>query len=192
MSSPADAGEAPPRVPEDGPGNAVELRYLASSIWADLARAAGGLALSLVPLAAGGPPWPVSLGLLALAALFAVFLVQSWRRGRSLVRLSEDGVALLSGGGARQLAWRDLGHLRLRWFGPRRRGAGWLDLELRGSGSGERLSFTSGLAGFEQLLERAVLAADRNGVELEPVTRANLAEVRAVVRGPAGSWAPRG
>lgn len=185
MSNPADAGEPRPHTP----GGAIELRYLAPSIWGDLARAVGGLTVSLAALALGDPPWPLFLGLSALAALFAAFLTQSWRRGRSLVRLSEDGVALVYADGTHRLAWRDLQQLRLRWFGARRPGAGWLDLELRGDG--QRLSFTSGLAGFERLLEQAALAAERNGVALEPVTRANLAEARAV-RGPAGSSAPRG
>lgn len=173
----------------DVPGDEVELRYAARSIWADLARGIGGLTLSLAPLALASPPWPVFLGLFGLAALFAAFLLQTWRRGESAVRLSEGGIVLLSGTGSRGLAWRDLERVRLRWFGPRRAGAGWLDLEL--CGGGERLTVTSGLAGFEQVLGQAVAAAERNGVELEAVSRANLAEVLAA-RGPAGSSAPRG
>ena len=174
-------------VPEDG----IELRYAAGAIRADLARAAAGLALASAAIAAR-PPWPVALGLVGLAALFATFLLQTRRRGRSAVRLGAHGITLvLPSSRSRRLAWRDLERLRLRWFGPRRPGAGWLDLELRGGG--ERLTLNSSLGRFDLVLDQAVRAAERNGVELGPVTRANLAAVRGSVRDDRpGSWAPRG
>lgn len=177
-------------VPEDD----LELAYRRRAIFADLARGAGGLALVLWPLGALSPAWPVAFGLAALGGLFAVFLFQTWRRAQLRVRLGDEGIAV-SGPRPRRLRWRELRSLRLRWFGPRRSGAGWLDLEL--AGDGERIALTSTLEGFEEVLERAVAAAERNGVALEPVTRANLAAwrgraARGPLRSPAGSSAPRG
>ena len=177
-------------------GDDLELSYRRSPILADLGRAAAGLVLALVPLVLLSPAWPVALGLLGLAILFAAFLRQTWRRRGTRVRLAGDAI-VLAGPQEQRLAWRDLELLRLRWFGPRREGAGWLDLELRGGG-GERIGLTSALEGFELVLARALAEARRNGVLLEPVTQANLTAVLdraaarpAPVRAPAGSSAPR-
>lgn len=175
-------------------GDELELGYRTGPIVADLARAGAGLVLVLTPLVMLTPSWPVALGLLGLAALFAVFLHQSWRRRGTRVRITEEGIELV-GEQDRRLAWRELDLLRLRWFGPRRQGAGWLDLELRGAG--KRIAVTSGLEGFDLVLGRALAAAERNGVVLEAVTQANVAAVlreaeRAALKDPAGSSAPRG
>lgn len=164
------------------PGDDLELGYRWAPIWADLLRAGGGLGLALLPLVLLTPPWPVALGLVALGAVFALFLLQTWRRQHSLIRLSEEGIAV-TGATERALAWRDLDRLRLRWFGPRRQGGGgWLDLEL--SGRGQRIAVTSALDGFELVLDRALAAAERNGVALEPVTRANLEAALGAAPGP--------
>jgi len=166
-------------------GDDLELGYRRAPLLADLARAAAGMVLVLLPLAFLSPPWPVALGLTGLAALFAVFLRQTWRRRSMHVRLGPDGIVLAGNGDrrCRRLAWSDLDGLRLRWFGARRVGAGWLDLELRGGG--QRIAITSALNGFDLVLDRALAAAERNGVRLEPLTRANLEAARgAPPRGP--------
>ena len=74
------------------------------------------------------PSWPVTFGLVVLIALFVGFLVQTWRRQHSRVLLVPTGVAVI-GDGQRRLAWRDLEGLRLRWFGSRGQGRGWLELD---------------------------------------------------------------
>lgn len=157
----------------------VELSYRPYPILADLGRAGAGLALTIAPLFLLAPPWPVAAGLVGLAALFAVFLHQTWQRSRTRILLRLDGIEL-TGASARFLAWDDLDRLRLRWFGRHRPGAGWLDLELRGGGS--RFSVTSSLEGFELVLQRALAAAERNGVAIEPLTRANLAALGRAAR----------
>jgi hypothetical protein len=149
----------------------VDLVYRTVPRIADYLRACAGLALAGVPLVVADPAWPVWLGLLALVVLFLVFLAQTWQRQRSRVRLSTSGVALLAGA-ERRLAWRDLDALRLRWFGSRRQGRGWLELELRGGG--ERLVMTSALERFDTVVAEAVHAARDNGLSLEPSTRANV------------------
>jgi hypothetical protein len=150
---------------------ALDLAYRTAPLVADYARAGAGLALAGVPLVAADPAWPVRLGLLALVALFLVFLAQTRQRQRSRVRLSAGGLALVAGA-ERRLAWRDLAALRLRWFGSRRLGKGWLELELRGGG--EHLVVTSALERFDAVVAAAVRAARDNGLPLEPSTRANL------------------
>ena len=149
----------------------VELGYRKTAMLVDSLRGWTGLALSGLPLLTMRPIWPVALGLMALVGLFAGFLWQTWQRQHSRLRLTSSGVALV-GGVERELAWHDLDGLRLRWFGTRRHGRGWLELELRGRG--QRLVVTSALDGFDQVVSEAVRAANRRGLPLEAATRANV------------------
>jgi hypothetical protein len=162
---------APDGVHQAAAAGAVDLAYRTAPLVADYLRGCAGLALAGIPLVATDPAWPVGLGLVALVALFLVFLAQTRQRQRSRVRLSAGGVAVLAGA-ERRLAWRDLDALRLRWFGSRRQGKGWLELELRGGG--ERLVLTSALERFDAVVAKAVHAARDNGLPLEPSTRANV------------------
>jgi hypothetical protein len=170
------AGQEPDSAPGTLPGDAVELAYRTGPLLADYGRAAGGLALALAPLLLLQPPWPVQLGLVGLAVLFAAFLVQTWRRQHSRLLLTPAGVALV-GPHEGRIAWAELDGLRLRWFGSRRPGGsgGWLELELRGGG--QRIVVTSALRRFEDVLADAVDAAERNRLPLEPATRTNIAAV---------------
>lgn len=155
----------------DIPESDLELSYRSRAVMADVLRAGSGLALTLAPLFFLAPSWPVAAGLVALAGLFGVFLYQTLKRRSSRVRLGRDRIALVDPE-VHELAWHNLDGLRLRWFGPRRPGAGWLDLELRGGS--ERIAITSALEGFELVLERSLAAATRNGVVLEAFTQANV------------------
>ncbi|MEK0085933.1 hypothetical protein [Benzoatithermus flavus] len=167
------ARQRPDSAPLALPKDAVELAYRKPSLLADYLRAIGGLVLTLLPLALFDPPWPVRLGLVALAALFTAFLVQTRQRHQTRLRLTPEGIARV-GRPRQQVTWQELDHLRLRWFGPRRAGGngGWLELELRGGS--KRLVITSALDRFEDVLADAVDAAARKGLPLEPATRANV------------------
>ena len=149
----------------------VELAYRKMPLLADYFRGWAGLGLAALPLITMAPSWPVTLGLVVLIGLFLGFLVQTWRRQRSKVLLIPTGVAVI-GDGQRRLAWRDLDGLRLRWFGSRGQGRGWLELELRGGGV--RLVVTSALDRFDDVVAEAVQAANDRALPLEPATRANV------------------
>lgn len=159
--------------------NEVELAYRTAPLVADYLRAAAGVGLTVVPLVVMDPAWPVDIGLVALLVMFLSFLVQTWRRQHTRVLLAPSGVALVQPA-ERRLAWSELEGLRLRWFGSRRQGRGWLELEL--SGEGRRLVISSNLDRFEMVVKAALDAAHANGVVLDPPTRAN---VDALLRGPA-------
>ena len=156
----------------DAASRAVELTYRRIPMLADYCRGWAGLILAAFPLVTLAPAWPVKLGLLGLMLLFLVFLIQTWRRQRSRVLLAPGGLSV-AGDDQRRLAWRDLDGLRLRWFGSRNRGRGWLELELRGGG--QRLVLTSALDQFDEVVAQAVQAANDRGLPLEPSTRANVA-----------------
>ena len=111
------------------------------------------------------------MGLTALTAMFALFLVQTWRRQHVRVLLWPSGLALVDRA-QRRLTWDQLERLRLRWFGSRRQGKGWLELEL--AGNGQRLVLSSALEGFDRVVAAAVAAARANDVALEPATSANI------------------
>lgn len=170
MTQPVHVRTDPP-AHHDAAWGEVELGYRRMPMLADYFRGGTGLGLSGLPLVTMQPSWPIGLALLALAGLFAGFLRQTWRRQHSRLRLAASGVALIGNDG-RQVAWRELDGVRLRWFGTRRQGHGWLELELRGSGS--RLVVTSALDRFDQVVADAVQAANDRGLRLEPATRANI------------------
>jgi hypothetical protein len=167
---------------------AVELAYRPAGLIADYLRAGLGLALCAAPLLLPALPLAVRLGLLVPACLCLALLVQTWRRQRTKIWLSAEGVALVAGRRC-WLPWRHLDRLRLRGFNfGRGTQGGWLELELRGRR--QRLVVTSGLERFEAVLAAAVAAAGARGLALEPITLANLAALRRL-RDPAGSWEPR-
>ena len=155
----------------DAPTDAITLGYRNLPLFADYFRGWAGIALAALPLATMQPAWPVALGLVCLIALFTVFLVQTWRRQHSTVILAPAGLAVVEQS-ERRLAWDDLERLRLRWFGSRNHGRGWLELELRGQGV--KLVITSALERFDAVVSDAVRAANDRGIPLEPATRANV------------------
>ena len=79
----------------------VELAYRTVPLLADYFRGWAGLGLAALPLVTMTPSWPVALGLVALIALFLVFLVQTWRRQHSrVIAGARAGVALIGDGSA--------------------------------------------------------------------------------------------
>lgn len=174
------------RAHQDADPAAVVLTYRTASLIGDYLRGAAGLGLTLVPLLTLAPTWPIRLGLSVLLVMFAVFLVQTWRRQRLIVRLSRYGLALVART-ERQLAWSELDGLRLRWFGSRRYGSGWLELEL--SAGSRKLVLSSMLDQFDRVVTAAVAAARQNHVPLEPATHAN---VEALLGGAARGRAQGG
>jgi len=156
----------------DAAAGEVVLAYRKVPLLADYFRAAAGLALATLPLVAMEPAWPIAIGLVGLVGLFIAFLAQTWRRQHARVTLAPGGIAVLDGTNKR-LGWHELDAMRLRWFGARREGRGWLELELHGGG--KRLVLTSALDRFDSVVAEAAHAAEANAVPLEPVTQANVA-----------------
>lgn len=167
----AAASPRAPAGPDGTSGTTVELAYRRTPLLIDYARGLIGLALGTAPLVLLQPPLVLRLFLALLVLLFALFLLQTWRRQRMVVQLSATGIGP-AGRDGRELAWRDLDRLRLRWYGPRG-GGGWLELQLRGGG--RRLRLISTLAGFDRVVAEAADAAARNRLRLDPVTDVNLA-----------------
>lgn len=146
--------------------------YPTSAMAGDYVRAAAGLLPSAALLAAvpTGPAATVILG--GFAAIFAVFGLRTVVRHGTSIELGEDG---LRATGTRQqtIRWAELDRFKLSYYSTRRdRRSGWMQLEL---GAGRtRVQIDSRIAGFDEVVRRAVSAAEARGVPLSEATGANL------------------
>jgi len=142
-------------------------RYPAASLSRDYLRAGIGIAITfpLLLFAEATPAVAVILG--GLAALFAGFALRTLGRQFAAVEVGGTAIAV----GRKRIPWARLDAVRLRWFGRRRSGAGWMDMRLRGAGT--RITIDSELDGFLDIARRAARAAVANGLTLSEATRAN-------------------
>lgn len=148
-------------------------RYPPSALLGDYARAALGLALTLLPLLLVAMP-PVAAAIFALLALlFALFALSTLMRQLGTVAVDERGIEV-EGGWRRRIDWQQLRRVRLRWFAARRdRRAGYMQLVL--AGGGRRIAIDSRIADFDTIAAAAARAAEARGLALSEATRANLA-----------------
>ncbi|MCW2245093.1 hypothetical protein M2352_000684 [Azospirillum fermentarium] len=152
---------------------ARDLRYPATAVWGDYARAGVGLVLTAGPLLALPVAVWAAVPLAAAALLFAVFAVRTVGLHRLRLRRTGDGVTVRGLAGTVALRWADLTGVRLRFYSTRRdRRDGWFQAVLAGPGG--RIRIDSRLDGFDGLMEDAVWAARRNGVALDRTTCGNL------------------
>ena len=179
--------------------------YPIGTLSSDYMRVAVGLALTLGPLLLLELAVPIAWLLAALAILFVWFGLRTGLRQLSAVELSPQGIAI-RGPFGRQLAWDELAHMKLAYYAPRGWGSprrrdrhhersgerherdegqrGWLQLTLQGP-RGRPLRIESTLEGFDQVLRRAMAAAVRRQIELDPTTTANLSALGVDRDGPA-------
>ena len=138
----------------------------------DYLRAAAGFAPALAILVFSSPG-PVGRGIVAaFAALFALFGLRAALRHATVIEASETELRA-SGPLAAAIRWGELDQLRLAYFSTHRdKRDGWMQLDLRGGRSNIRLD--SRIDGFNELVERAALAAAACGLELNAATAANL------------------
>jgi hypothetical protein len=149
------------------------LRYPIATLYGDYLRAAFGLVLTAGPLLLLNLAHAVALLLAALGLLFAWFGARTVLRHLSRVELSANAIAL-RGPVVRRVAWADLDHMKLAYYAPRRaHDQGWLQLTLR-STDGSAIQLDSTLAGFDQVLDQASVAARAKALPLDAATHANL------------------
>ncbi len=153
------------------PGLSIH-RYPTGSVLADYGSALVGMALTLGPLAAFNVIPVVVYILGALGALFLAFGFRTLLRHLTRVEVSSERIRIEGpAGGA--FRWRQLDAMSLRYYATRRdKMGGWMQLKIKGDGRAVTLDST--LVGFNDIVRRALRAAEDNGVALASGTLANL------------------
>jgi len=153
-------------------------RYPWAALRGDYLRAGAGLLMTVGPLFTVPVSSVAGFVLAALAVLFGALALRTM--GRQLTRYEATSAAVtrigpsLPGLGRRTIAWRDLSHLKLRFYTTRRdREHGWMQLKLTGPAGG--LSIDSTLHGFDDIARHAAAAARINRLALAPATASNFA-----------------
>ncbi|EWY40683.1 hypothetical protein N825_35805 [Skermanella stibiiresistens SB22] len=151
------------------------FRYPPGPLYGDYARAAAGLALTgLPPLLLSLSPW-VWVPMAAAAGLFAIFGARTAQRHATVIEMDDDRVTARGPLGG-SISWEHLAHVRLNYYSTRRdRGLGWMQLKLKGSGSGETVRLESTLDGFDEIAERVAEVARSKGIGMTDTTISNFA-----------------
>ncbi len=152
----------------------MTYRYPPRAVIGDYLRAAVGLTVGLGVLLSV----PNSLIILLIfGGLSLIFLLFGLRTAqRHLTQLTLDGEGIFRRDLFSQtLLWRDLQHMRLRYFGTQRQhkgGSGFMQLTLKGHG--RPMKIESDIEGFEYIARQAAEAAKSNGISLDAASAGNL------------------
>ncbi len=162
--------------------SSADLRYPRQTLWADYVRAGAGALLCGLPLLLVDVNHWVAVLLGAGFVLFGAFFVRTALRQRTHYLLGPD--TLCADGPAGTLVeWNQLDRMRLSYFSTKRdRSGGWMQLVV-GSAGARAVKVDSSLDGFYDVVERAALAAEAKGLELNRTTRINLRSMGISVAG---------
>jgi hypothetical protein len=149
-------------------------KYPVRAVAGDYFRTSTGLFLTAGPLLLVEVADVLKVILFLLLLVFLIFGLRTMFRQATAVMLCDKGIRTGRGFASEKvIPWRDLQHLKLRYFSTRRdREAGWMQLQLGGSGG--KLSLDSAIDGFEQIVAEATGFAETNGLKLESTTLENL------------------
>ena len=156
------------------------MYYPFSRLWPDYLRSGLGLLICLGLLLFAAPQSVIFVLLVGLSLLFACLGVVTLWRQQIEVQLDSSGVASYGrwhfGQRRRVIPWAEASGVTLRYYSTRRdRSEGWLQLTIEGHGG--RLRVDSDLIGFPPPAREALSAADRYGIPLSDVTRANATRI---------------
>lgn len=150
----------------------IQCRYPTRVVMRDYLLSGAGLAVFFLPVALLNLPPIPRIVLSALGALFLIFGLQVYRRHRTRIELTDDGLSVAPGD--RELHWNALSRLALSYFAVRRDGErGWMELKL--SSETQSIRLDSRMQGFSEIAACAARAAGDNGLALDAATLANLA-----------------
>lgn len=161
-------------------------RYPRRALMGDYARAAVGLGVGLGVLITVPPAPAIIIIFGGITLLFLVFGLRTLQRQLVQVAITSDGI-LAAGLITHSVPWQALDRLTLRCYGTRRQmregSGGFLQLTLRGGGRSVRLE--SSIDGFDEIVRRAAVAAQANGVSLDPTSAGNLLDLGVDADAPA-------
>jgi hypothetical protein len=150
----------------------VELRYPLGSLVYDYLRGMIGLGISVVILQSIELDSLIFWVILALAALFLVWLVNTALRHASRIRFDEEGLQSMPWP-KKTIAWNGLEEMALRYYSTKRkRKDGWMTLSLKAGK--EKIDIESSLPHFADIVARAAYAAKQANLALDQVTLENM------------------
>ncbi|MHA1600801.1 MAG: hypothetical protein ACTSW2_08230 [Alphaproteobacteria bacterium] len=161
-------------------------RYPRRALMGDYVRTAVGLGVGLGVLTTV-PPAPAIIAIFgSITLLFMVFGLRTLQRQLVQVAITSDGI-LAIGLITRSVPWQTLDRLTLRYYGTRRQmkegSGGFLQLTLRGGRGSVRLE--SSIDGFDEIVRQAAIAAQANGVPVDPTSAGNLLDLGVDADAPA-------
>jgi len=161
-------------------------RYPRRALIGDYVRATAGLAVGLGVLITA-PSAPAIVAVFGgITLLFLIFGLRTVQRQLVQVAITCDGIRA-AGLISRSIPWRALDRLTLRYYGTRRQqregSGGFLQLTLRGGGASLRLE--SSIEGFDEIVRQAAIAAQTNGVSVDPTSAGNLLDLGVDADAPA-------
>jgi len=171
----------------------VELRYPLSALAFDYFRGVVGLGISVLIIEAIGTDTPVFWVFVGLAALFLVWLANTFLRNLSRIRFDQDGLTSAPWP-KKNIAWSGLTRMELRYYTTKRKrfrrgtererdnaaeaqpkDSGWMTLTLKSER--QRIDIESTLPHFADIVARAAHAAKAAHVPLDRVTIENLSAI---------------
>jgi len=171
----------------------VELRYPLSALAFDYFRGVVGLGISVLIIEAIGTDTPVFWVFVGLAALFLVWLANTFLRNLSRIRFDQDGLTSAPWP-KKNIAWSGLTKMELRYYTTKRKrfrkgtererdnateaqpkDSGWMTLTLKSER--QRIDIESTLPHFADIVARAAHAAKEAHVPLDQVTIENLSAI---------------
>jgi hypothetical protein len=147
-------------------------RYPLANIIGDYLRSTAGLLFVAIPAALTQLGTTVTVILAALAAIFLVYGARTVNRHLTEIELDDTGIKS-KGGLSRQLRWRNVERLDLRYFSTRRdRQNGWMQLRLDGDRTVVRVD--SQIDDWQQFVEQVCQMVPLSQITLGETTMVNL------------------
>lgn len=154
-----------------------ELRWPGRKLLGDYFRGLLGVAFAVLCafLAPPGSWWQIVL--IGLLLLFLAFLSDVLIRHGTRIFLTPEGISRRRPfWGQDTVAWDDIQALDVKFYpSGRDRAKGWMNATIKGPGASIALDDT--MTGFEDVMDRAMVALERRGLGMNEATAANLASL---------------
>jgi hypothetical protein len=154
-----------------------EFRWPVRKLAGDYVRGIVGVVFAVLCafLAPSGSWWQIVL--ILLLVLFVVFLSDVLIRHGTRIVVTSVGISRFRPiWGEDKIAWDEISGLDVRFYPFRRdRTAGWMTASIKGPRA--KIALDDAMTGFEDVMDRAMLALERRGLGMNEATAANLASL---------------
>lgn len=164
------------------PGAEQRFGYPSTAIFKDYGQAAAGAVIFGIPLVYARENIYAVVILGAVVSMFLVFGWSTWRRHRTVIAVTDDGI-WTEGVRSTALRWTEITRVDLRYFSTRRErgrggpatdeGSGWMQLRLDGAGG--TIKVDSSVEGFRDIANHVVRAIEEQRLTMTDSAKVNLA-----------------